>query len=148
MYIQGNLGAKARAGKAICLYNWRGQYVYKFAVMQNQDGNNHTIYTAYFFAPEVGKWQLIASFSRPKTNTYLKHLHSFLENFEPEQGTITRKVFFSNEWIADENGKWAELNKARFTIDNTGQLDTGWIMPAGTSDGAFYLKNCGFFNKL
>jgi len=111
------------------------------------DGNNHTVYTAYFFAPEVGKWQLIASFSRPQTNTYLKHLHSFLENFEPEQGTITRKVFFNNQWAADETGKWIELNKAKFTIDNTGLKGYRMDYAGGVADGAFYLKNCGFFNN-
>jgi hypothetical protein len=105
------------------------------------------VYTAYFFAPELNKWQLIASFSRPQTNTYLTHLHSFLENFEPEQGTITRMVHFNNEWIADETGKWTELSKARFTIDNTGAKGYRMDYAGGTAGKAFYLVNCGFFNN-
>ncbi len=143
----GEFGSEGSGGQSYLLYNWKAGNTYKFLMHAKPDGNNHTIYTAYFFAPEVGKWQLIASFSRPQTNTYLKHLHSFLENFEPEQGTITRKVFFNNEWIADETGKWTELNKAKFTIDNTGLKGYRMDYAGGTADGAFYLKNCGFFNN-
>ena len=113
--------------------------------MPNPIDNNHTIYTAYFFAPELGKWQLVASFSRPQTSTYLKHLYSFLENFDPEQGTITRKVLFTNQWVADENGKWMELNKAKFTVDNTGKIGYRMDYAGGLRGDAFYLKNCGFF---
>jgi len=143
----GEFGNEGSGGQSYLLYNWKAGNTYKFLMHAKPDANNHTVYTAYFFAPEAGKWQLIASFSRPQTNTYLKHLHSFLENFDPEQGTITRKVFFNNEWIVDENGKWTELNKARFTIDNTGIQGYRMDYAGGVSDAAFYLKNCGFFNN-
>jgi len=142
----GEFGSEGSGGQSYLLYNWKAGNTYKFLMHAKPVADNHTVYTAYFFAPEVGKWQLIASFSRPQTNTYLKHLHSFLENFEPEQGTITRKVFFNNEWLADENGKWLQLNKARFTIDNTGIQGYRMDYAGGVDDGAFYLKNCGFFN--
>ncbi len=142
----GEFGNEGSGGQSYLLYNWKAGNTYKFLMHAKPDGKNHTVYTAYFFAPEVGKWQLIASFSRPQTNTYLKHLHSFLENFEPEQGTQTRKVYFNNEWIADETGKWTELNKARFTIDNTGIQGYRKDYAGGVENGSFYLKNCGFFN--
>jgi len=143
----GEFGSEGSGGQSYLLYNWKAGNTYKFLMHAKPDGNNHTVYTAYFFAPEVGSWQLIASFSRPQTNTYLKHLHSFLENFDPEQGTITREVSFNNEWIADENGKWTELNKARFTIDNTGIQGYRMDYAGGVTEGSFYLKNCGFFNN-
>jgi len=143
----GEFGNEGSGGQSYLLYNWKAGNTYKFLMHAKPDGNMHTVYTAYFFAPELGKWQLIASFSRPQTNTYLKHLHSFLENFEPEQGTITRKVTFNNEWVADEKGKWTALNKARFTIDNTGIMGYRMDYAGGIADGAFYLKNCGFFNN-
>jgi hypothetical protein len=142
----GEFGSEGSGGQSYLLYNWKAGNTYKFLMHAKPDGSNHTVYTAYFFAPEIGKWQLIASFSRPQTNTYLKHLHSFLENFEPEQGTLTRKVLFNNQWIADVNGKWIELNKARFTIDNTGAKGYRMDYAGGVSDGSFYLKNCGFFS--
>jgi len=143
----GEFGSEGSGGQSYILYNWKAGNTYKFLVRAKPDSNNHTTYTAWFFAPELNEWHLMASFSRPQTNSYLKHLHSFLENFEPEQGTITRKVYFNNEWIADEKGNWTELNKVRFTADNTGAK--GYRMDyAGGVDGTnFYLKNCGFFNK-
>jgi hypothetical protein len=143
----GEFGNEGSGGQSYMLYNWKAGNTYKFLLHAKPDGNNHTVYTTWFFAPELGKWQLIASFSRPQTATYLKHLHSFLENFEPEQGTITRKVLFTNQWIADENGKWMELNKAHFTIDNTGIKGYRMDYAGGTDGNAFYLKNCGFFNN-
>jgi hypothetical protein len=92
-------------------YNWKAATTYKFLLHAVPDGTNQTIYIAYFYAPEKAAWMLIASFKRPKTNTYLKRLHSFLENFSPEQGNIERKVLFNNQWVRDVNGQWTELNK-------------------------------------
>jgi hypothetical protein len=143
----GEFGNEGSGGQSYLLYNWKAGNTYKFLMRAQPNGNNHTVYTAWFFAPELNKWQLIASFSRPQTNTWLKHLHSFLENFEPEQGTITRKVLFTNQWVADESRKWIELNKARFTIDNTGAKGYRMDYSGGTDGPAFYLKNCGFFNQ-
>jgi|SRR6185503_5328529 len=141
----GEFGSEGSGGQSYLLYNWKAGNTYKFLVQARPDGNGATVYTAWFYAPENYSWQLIASFSRPQTNTYLKHLHSFLEDFEPEQGTITRKVYFNNAWIADEKGQWTILNKARFTIDNTGIKGYRMDYAGGIENGAFFLKNCGFF---
>jgi len=56
-------------------------------------------------------------------------------------------VYFNNCWIADESGKWIELNKAKFTIDNTGIKGYRMDYSGGVEDKSFYLKNCGFFNN-
>lgn len=143
----GEFGDEGSGGQSYLNYNWQAGTTYKFLVHAKPSGQNHTEYTAYFYAPELNKWLLIASFSRPNTNTYLKHLHSFLENFEPDQGTITRKVLFNNQWIYDTAGKWTELTKARFTGDNTAVKGYRMDYAGGLSDGSFYLQNCGFFNK-
>jgi Domain of unknown function (DUF3472)/Domain of unknown function (DUF5077) len=142
----GEFGNEGSGGQSYMNYMWQAGNTYRFLMHAKPDGKGRTEYTAYFYAPELGKWQLIASFSRPKTDTYLKHLHSFLENFEPEQGTKTREVHFNNEWICDNNGKWTELTKARFTGDNTAVKGYRMDYAGGTQDGSFYLKNCGFFN--
>ena len=142
----GEFGSEGSGGQSYMLYNWKAGTTYKFLIRAKPGADDHTTYTAWFFAPELGKWQLIASFSRPQTSTYLKHLHSFLENFEPEQGTITREVYFNKEWIADEKGKWAEINKARFTADNTGAKGYRMDYAGGVDGKNFYLRNCGFFD--
>ena len=142
----GEFGNEGSGGQSYMNYNWKAGVTYKFLMHARPDGHGRTEYTAYFYAPELGKWQLIASFSRPKTNTYLKHLHSFLENFEPEEGIKTREVHFNNQWICDINGNWTELNKARFTGDNTAIKGYRMDYAGGLNGNSFYLKNCGFFN--
>jgi hypothetical protein len=142
----GEFGNEGSGGQSYMNYNWQSGTTYKFLIHAKPDGQGRTEYTAYFYAPELGKWQLIASFSRPKTNTYLKHLHSFLENFEPEQGTKTREVLFNNQWVCGADGKWTELNKVRFTGDNTAVKGYRIDYAGGLNRNSFYLKNCGFFN--
>ncbi|MNF77355.1 hypothetical protein D3C84_594970 [compost metagenome] len=95
----------------------------------------------------MNKWLLIASFSRPQTSTYLKRFHSFLENFIPEQGDLSRRVLFNNQWICDENGKWSEINSALFTTDNTGAKEYRIDFAGGLEKDSFYLKDGGFFNN-
>lgn len=143
----GEFGNEGSGGQSYLNYMWRAGQTYKFLVHAKPDGKGKTEYTAYFFAPELNKWQIIASFSRPKTNTYLKHLHSFLENFDPEEGTKTRQVLFNNQWICDSNGNWTELTKARFTGDNTAIKSYRMDYAGGLQEGSFFLKNCGFFNN-
>ena len=142
----GEFGNEGAGGQSYLNYMWRAGQTYKFLVHAKPDGKGRTAYTAYFFSPELNKWQLIASFSRPKTNTYLKRLHSFLENFEPEEGTKTREVLFNNQWACDNNGNWTELTKARFTGDNTAVKGYRMDYAGGLEGNSFFLKNCGFFN--
>jgi hypothetical protein len=142
----GEFGNEGSGGQSYLNYMWHAGQTYKFLVHAKADGKGRTEYTAYFFAPELNKWQLIASFSRPKTDTYLKHLHSFLENFEPEEGTKAREVLFNNQWICDSNGNWTELTKARFTGDNTAVKGYRMDYAGGLEGNSFFLKNCGLFN--
>lgn len=160
----GEFGNEGSGGQSYLNYMWKAGNTYKFLLhaipgtptpKQNAaDGtvdliyeqDSTTTFTAYFFAPEIGKWQLIASFKRPKTQTYLKRFHSFLENFSPVQGDLSRKVLFDNQWICDDKGNWTALKSARFTTDNTGAKGYRMDYQGGVDHGAFYLKNGGFFN--
>ncbi|MBO9203895.1 MULTISPECIES: DUF3472 domain-containing protein [Niastella] len=142
-----DFGNEGSGGQSFMPYNWKAGTTYKFLLKGEPDGQNNTIYTAYFFSPEKNEWLLMASFKRPKTNTYLKRFHSFLENFNPNQGDKARKVLYGNQWICDNNGKWIELNKASFTYDNTARIGYRMDYTGGTEKGQFFLKNCGFFNK-
>ena len=141
----GEFGNEGSGGQSFLRYNWKAGVTYKFLLKGEPDGKGNTVYTAYFFAPEKKDWMLIASFSRPKTDTYLKRFHSFLENFIPEQGDKERKVFFNNQWVGDAAGNWTELTKANFTYDNTAAKGYRMDYAGGLRDGQFYLRNCGFF---
>ena len=142
----GEFGNEGSGGQSFLRYNWKAGTTYKFLLKGEPVDNNHTVYTAWFFAPEIGQWQLIASFSRPKTNTWLTGFHSFLENFSPDQGIYERKVLFSNQWVVSKEGRWTETNRAKFTADNTARTGFRMDYAGGVADGNFYLKNCGFFD--
>lgn len=142
----GEFGNEGSGGQSFLRYNWKAGVTYKFLLKGEPDGASNTVYTAYFFAPEKGEWMLIASFRRPKTNTYLKRFHSFLENFIPEQGDKDRRVLFRNQWVGDVAGNWTELTKAVFTYDNTAAKGYRMDYAGGVENGSFFLRNCGFFS--
>ena len=144
----GEFGNEGSGGQSYFKYNWIAGNTYKFLLRGKPEGNNSTTYTAYFFAPETSEWKLIASFNRPQTNTYLKRFHSFLENFIPEQGDLSRMVEFNNQWFCDEKGNWNELNTARFSADNTAEQGYRMDYSGGINKDAFYLKNGGFYNEF
>ncbi|MBF4484044.1 DUF3472 domain-containing protein [Flavobacterium sp. CSZ] len=143
----GEFGNEGSGGQSYLKYNWKAGTTYKFLLQGFPQNNNTTTYTAYFYAPELQKWLLIASFNRPETNTYLKRFHSFLENFIPEQGDLSRKVLFNNQWVCDDKGVWSEINSARFTTDNTGAKEYRMDFAGGLDNSSFYLKDGGFFNN-
>jgi hypothetical protein len=143
----GEFGNEGSGGQSYLKYNWKAGTTYKFLLQGFPENNNTTTYTAYFYAPELNKWLLIASFNRPETNTYLKRFHSFLENFSPEQGDLSRKVLFNNQWICDDKDVWTEINSVRFTTDNTGAKEYRMDFAGGLDNGYFYLKDGGFFDN-
>lgn len=142
----GEFGNEGSGGQSFLRYNWKTGNTYKFLLKGEPVENDFTNYTAWFFAPEEGEWRLIASFSRPKTNTWLKGFHSFLENFNPDQGVYERKVNFSNQWVADTDENWIEIDRAKFTADNTARAGYRLDYAGGEENGQFYLRNCGFFD--
>ena len=143
----GAFGNEGSGGQSYRKYFWKSGVTYRFLLKGTPSENSSTDYTAWFFAPEIGKWEIIASFRRPKTTTYLKRLHSFLENFIPENGNIPRMGIYSNQWVCNPSGAWAALVKARFTADATARKEARLDYSGGSVEGRFYLKNCGFFNE-
>lgn len=143
----GAFGHEGSGGQSYLDYPWKAGHTYRFLLRAHPADHRYTDFTAWFYAPEEGRWRLIASFSRPQTQSWLTNLHSFLENFEPEQGTHQRYVLFNHQWIRDAGGQWISLNRARFTVDNTGRKGYRMDYAGGIRDSAFYLQNDGFFNQ-
>lgn len=143
----GEFGDEGSGGQSFRRYLWKAGNTYKFLLKGIPSVNNSTDYTAYVFAPEIGKWELIASFRRPKTSTYLTRPHSFLENFITETGNISRKAFYTNQWVYDTSETWHEMTTAKFTADATARKDSRLDYAGGSQDDKFYLKNCGFFSE-
>jgi Domain of unknown function (DUF3472)/Domain of unknown function (DUF5077) len=143
----GAFGNEGSGGQSYLDYPWKAAHTYRFLLRAHPADHRYTDFTAWFFAPEEGRWRLIASFSRPQTQSWLSNLHSFLENFEPDQGTHQRYVLFNHQWVRDAGGQWISLNRARFSVDNTGRKGYRMDYAGGIRDSAFYLQNDGFFNQ-
>lgn len=127
--------------------DWKAGVTYKFLLKGEPSSvAGSTDYTGYFFDPEVGDWQLIASLRRPKTETYLTRVHSFLENFNPSTGYQSRKVNYGNQWVYTTDNTWTELTNGNFTADATAANGDRLDYEGGTEGNTFFLKNCGFFN--
>lgn len=144
----GEFGNEGSGGQSYLCYPWKAGRTYKFLMQVHPDNQGNTIYTAYFYAPEEKAWRLIASFLRPLTNTWYTHAHSFLENFNPEQGYLSRKVMFGNQWARSKDGKWTRITDATFTHDATASAGVRLDYQGGeTKDNRFYLMMGGFFNE-
>lgn len=143
----GEFGNEGSGGQSYLVYPWKAGDTYKFLNSVEPDGKGNTIYTAYFMDPEVGKWMLIASFLRPKTDTWYQRPHSFLENFIPESGNIQRSAHYSNQWARNTNGEWMELTDAKFTGDDIAKRGYRKDFAGGEINGEFFLQNGGFFNQ-
>lgn len=98
VYI-GEFGNEGSGGQSYWVYPWKAGETYRFLTRVRPDGKGNTDYHAWFMEPGKEEWRLIAGFKRPKTNTWYTGAHSFLENFIPGQGYITRKVNFGNQWV-------------------------------------------------
>jgi len=144
----GEFGNEGSGGQSYWRYMWQAGQTYRFLLRAVPAGNNSTDYTAYFFAPELGEWKLIASFRRPFTQTHIIRPHSFLENFYTQTGYISRKAHYSNQWVRDTSGEWHELTSAKFTADATARKGSRMDYAGGVEDGLFYMKNCGFFDDF
>lgn len=146
----GEFGNEGSGGQSYLRYPWETGKTYGFLTRVRPDGNGNTEYTTYFHVPSERKWMLIASLRRPETSTWYKGAYSFLENFVPDMGYVSRAAHYSNQWVWDKSGKAYELTDAEFTCDGTGRAGVRSDYAGGVSaDGkAFVLKNCGFFNDM
>ncbi|MEX2382778.1 MAG: DUF3472 domain-containing protein [Opitutales bacterium] len=142
----GEFGNEGSGGQSFLVFPWKAGTTYGFLTQAHPDGDGSTIYTAWFHAPEEDGWQLIASFKRPKTETYLTRLHSFLENFNPAYGHHARRAWHGNQWVRDGDGEWHEITEARFTGDDIARRGYRLDFAGGAEGARFFLKNGGFFD--
>lgn len=144
----GEFGNEGSGGQSYLRYPWKAGQTYSFLMQVRPDDNGNTTYTAYFYSPDDDQWRLIASFLRPQTSTWYRHPHSFLENFNPDQGYLSRKVLFGNQWARSKDGQWTRLTDATFTHDATAKAQVRLDYQGGTTDdNRYYLMMGGFFNE-
>ena len=143
--ITDGFGNEGTGGHSHWVYPWKTGETYKLMVNVLPDSaSQSTIYTGYFFIPELQQWKLIASFKAPNDGKTLHNLYSFNENFVGLNGQTQRKAFFGNQWIQRDNRSWKELTQSTFSYDATGKAGDRIDYGGGVQDGKFYLWNGGF----
>jgi hypothetical protein len=142
-----NFTGEGSGGQAYLVYNWQAGNTYKFLTQAYPDGSGNTIYSSWFFAPELGTWTFIATWLRPNTTTYLTGLYSFLENFNDTNGYFGRQAQYGNEWVYSSTGTWTELTSAYYDGDATANNQQRIDYAGGVQNGKFYLQNGGFFSN-
>ena len=143
--VDNAFGGEGTGGQTYLSYNWVAGTTYRFITRAHPDGNGGSDYSAWFFAPETGKWRYIATWKRPAISTYLTGVHSFLENFIDTLGYTERRVQFGNQWAKNASGAWSEVTAGRFTGDATATNAQRMDYAGGLENGKFYLHNGGFF---
>lgn len=144
----GKFGNEGSGGQSYVKYPWKAGVTYGFLTRyQPMPDENKTDFTAYFYDPEVAQWQLIASFRRPKTTTYLASPYSFLENFIPGAGQFERMAKYGNQWVKSSDKAWQPMLNAKFTYDATARKEARVDYQGGIQGDGFYLKNTGFFSE-
>ena len=140
-------GNEASGGQSFMHYDWKAGERCRFLMGIRPDKKGNTVYTAYFYDNNKGKWSLVASFRRPKITTWYTNAHSFLENFNPVMGYINRKAYYSNQWARTTDGRWIPVTKARFTCDATGHQEMRLDYTGGSDGEKFFLSMGGFFDE-
>lgn len=141
-----DFGNEGSGGQSFMHYEWKAGERCRFLMGVKPDGKGNTVYTAYFFDNNKGKWQLVASFRRPEISTWYTGAHSFLENFNPVMGYINRKACYGNQWARTADGRWIPVTQARFTCDATGSQRQRLDYSGGAEGGNFFLTMGGFFD--
>ncbi|MDR6781728.1 hypothetical protein ABIE26_001784 [Pedobacter africanus] len=136
---------EGEGGQSYLLFNWVAGNTYKFLTQAKPDGQGNTLFSSWFFAPELNQWRFMVTWKRPNTNTYLTGVYSFLENFRDVNGYMGRKAEYHNQWARTASGMWTELTSANFTGDATVNNGQRKDYAAGVSNGRFYMQNGGFF---
>ena len=139
----GEFGNEGSGGHSHLVFPWKQGVTYKMLLGAKSAGD-HTIYTAYYFAPENGKWNLIAQWDKTKTGgKLLSGLYSFVENFGPN-GNDFFKADYGNQWVCTTSGRWIEMTKCSLTTTASASKHQRYDYGAGVENNCFYMFTGGF----
>ncbi|HXS56607.1 MAG TPA: DUF3472 domain-containing protein [Hanamia sp.] len=136
-------GNEGSGGHSHLVFPWKQGVTYKVLIGAKPAGD-HTIYSCYYFAPENGKWNLMAIWDKTKTGGKLfSGLYSFVENFGGN-GNDFFKADYGNQWVCTPSGTWIELTKCYLTTTASPQKHQRYDYGAGVEDNKFYMFTGGF----
>lgn len=139
----GEFGNEGSGGHSHLTFPWKNGTTYKLLIGAKPKGD-HTVYTAYYFAPENGEWRLIAQWDKAKTGgKWLSGFYSFVENFGPN-GDDYFKATYGNQWVCTPSGTWIEMPECRLTTTASPTKHPRYDYGAGVENGFFYMYTGGF----
>ena len=141
--IADDFGNEGTGGHSHKIFAWKTGEPQRFVITATPADGAHTIFAGYFFDPDSKQWMLLSAWKAPKDGGWLRHLHSFSEDFLAENGQQQRKAFYGNQWMRTMDGQWHELTTASFSHDETGRADR-LDRFMGVEDGRFFLSHGGF----
>lgn len=144
----GEFGGEGSGGQSYMKYPWKSGETYRFLMHVHPVAADKTEFTAYFFFPESGKWELFASFIRPETHSYLQHPHSFLENFDDRNGHLFRKASYRNQWAVTKTGTWYPVNTITITADATARSGNREDYAGGVDEAGFFCAMADFSVRI
>jgi hypothetical protein len=146
----GTFGGEGSGAQTYLVFNWTTGVTYKFLTKAIPLSTNATTYTAWFNDPKNstnGGWRLIAQITRPKIQTYLTGIYSFIECFDPDKGNQTRMGYYGNQWYYDSTNTWKESKSVSYAEDDAGNTNIRRDVQGGVYNrNMFFMKNGGFFN--
>ena len=139
----GEFGNEGSGGHSHLVFPWKQGVTYKILIGAKPKGD-HTIYSCYYFAPENGKWNLMAIWDKTKTDGKLfSGLYSFVENFG-DNGNDFFKADYGNQWICTPSGTWIEMTKCFLTTTASPEKHQRYDYGAGVENNQFYMFTGGF----
>lgn len=142
-----DFGHEGSGKQSFIKIDWKPNVTYRFLLHAYKSSSTTTDYSAWFYDTIGAKWIFMATLRRPNCTDLISGLHSFLENFNPEQGDKTRKAYYSNVWIKPKNDNWKPIVEARLTNDLTGSKGIRLDFNGGVEGYRFFLVNGGYFDR-
>ena len=127
--------------------NWKVGETYRFAVQAQAQGNK-TAYTAWLYDAVTGRWERLATLRALTAGRWLRGYFSFIEDFRRDfkSAQETRRAQFSNVWVHQDNGPWAEVAGGTFTVSSM-RNENRDAVNASTEEGVFMLATGGAVKK-
>ena len=143
--FSGDFGNEGTGGHSHLKYRWKTGEKQRFLVTAQPVDATHTVFAGYYFHPDKKSWMLISAWNAPKEGGWLRHLHSFSENFWGSNGNVVRKALYGNQWMRTVDGVWHELTAAGFSHDATGKSDR-LDRFMGVEGDQFFLSHGGYID--
>jgi hypothetical protein len=111
-------------GSSFWEYDWQLSKVYKLMISTAFDSASKlTVYSAYIFLPDQGKWKFLVCRKHPFYDSYLKNPSSFIRSDKKTEGNI----IIGQVWAQRSNSSWKSLKDeipSNPTINWFGHLDS------------------------